>query len=191
MLCYSRIPESLPCLHDKVLAAAADAALSFSLNQKKKQVQRIASDFGRFYSEDYWYSSHSFSVVLQGNQPGILAGIVKGLKGGKMVHAEDFSMSPKSNFRHLEGMFLKSPFSDPSPAVTDNQEEEELNIGSDLYTYLYTLFLFVVFFWLVLSVESFFCCTFLLNVFSTSCFWYRWHRNRWTTTHGIYFIRWF
>jgi hypothetical protein len=53
MLCYSRIPESLPCLHDKVLAAAADAALSFSLNQKKKQVQRIASDFGRFYSEDY------------------------------------------------------------------------------------------------------------------------------------------
>ncbi|XP_059428888.1 uncharacterized protein LOC132162629 isoform X1 [Corylus avellana] len=95
-----RIPESLPCFHDKVLAAAADAALSFSMNQKKKQ----------------------------GNQPGILGGIIKGLKGGKMVHAEDFSMSPKSNFTHLEGIFLKPPFSDPSSAVTDNQEEEELNI---------------------------------------------------------------
>ncbi|KAK9289677.1 hypothetical protein L1049_007835 [Liquidambar formosana] len=35
-----RIPESLPCLHDKVLAAAADAAINFSANQKKKQVQR-------------------------------------------------------------------------------------------------------------------------------------------------------
>lgn len=35
----SRIPESFPCLHDKVLAAAADAAFSFSSSQKKKQVQ--------------------------------------------------------------------------------------------------------------------------------------------------------
>lgn len=37
----SRIPESLPCLHDKVLAAAADAAISLSSKQKKKQVQMI------------------------------------------------------------------------------------------------------------------------------------------------------
>ncbi|XVF76834.1 hypothetical protein PTKIN_Ptkin13bG0298700 [Pterospermum kingtungense] len=50
-----RIPESLPCLHDRVLAAAADAAFSFSSNQKKKQ----------------------------GTAPGILGGIVKGFKGGK------------------------------------------------------------------------------------------------------------
>ncbi|XP_028075977.1 uncharacterized protein LOC114278167 isoform X8 [Camellia sinensis] len=31
-----RIPESLPSLHDNVLAAAAEAAISFSFNQKKK-----------------------------------------------------------------------------------------------------------------------------------------------------------
>ena len=34
----SRVPESLPCLHDRVVAAAADAAFNFSSNQKKKQV---------------------------------------------------------------------------------------------------------------------------------------------------------
>lgn len=48
-----RFPESLPSLHDKVLAAAADAAISISANQKKKQ----------------------------GTAHGILGGIMKGLKG--------------------------------------------------------------------------------------------------------------
>ncbi|XP_041023794.1 uncharacterized protein LOC121264600 [Juglans microcarpa x Juglans regia] len=95
-----RIPESLPCLHDKVLAAAADAALSFSSTQKKKQ----------------------------STQPRILGGIIKGLKGGKMVHSEDITMPPNFNFTHLEAIFSKSPFSDPCPAVTDDQEELELNI---------------------------------------------------------------
>lgn len=37
-LFYFRSLERLPCLHDNVLAAAADAAFSFSSNQKKKQV---------------------------------------------------------------------------------------------------------------------------------------------------------
>ncbi|XP_030925506.1 uncharacterized protein LOC115952465 isoform X1 [Quercus lobata] len=95
-----RIPETLPCLHDEVLAAAADAALSFSLNPKNKQ----------------------------GTEPGILGGIIKGFKGRKVPHTEDFIPNPKVNFSHLEGIFLKSPFSDSSPAVTDNQEAEELNI---------------------------------------------------------------
>lgn len=95
-----RIPETLPCLHDNVLAAAADAALSFSINQKNKQ----------------------------GTKPGILGGIVKGFKGRKMAHTEDFIQNPKFNFSHLEGIFLKSPFPDPSPAVTYNQEAVELNI---------------------------------------------------------------
>lgn len=39
-LLFLRIPESLPSLHDKALAAAADAALSFSSTVKKKQVRR-------------------------------------------------------------------------------------------------------------------------------------------------------
>ncbi|KAK8617271.1 hypothetical protein V6N13_080189 [Hibiscus sabdariffa] len=50
-----RIPESLPCLHDRVLAAAPDAAISSSSNNKK-----------------------------QGMAPGILGGIVKGFKGRKV-----------------------------------------------------------------------------------------------------------
>ena len=77
-------------------------------------------------------------MLLQGTKPGILGGIVKGFKGRKMAHTEDFIRNPKFNFSHLEGIFLKSPFPDPSPAVTDNQEAVELNIGSDLSTYLYT-----------------------------------------------------
>ncbi|XWS67252.1 hypothetical protein CRYUN_Cryun05aG0271400 [Craigia yunnanensis] len=51
-----RIPESLPCLHDRIVAAAADAAFNFSSNHKKKQ----------------------------GTAPRILGGIVKGFKGGKV-----------------------------------------------------------------------------------------------------------
>ncbi|CAK7343904.1 unnamed protein product [Dovyalis caffra] len=55
-----RIPESFPCLHDKLLAAAAEAAFDFSSNQKKKQ----------------------------GTKPGILGGIVKGFKGGSQEVVE-------------------------------------------------------------------------------------------------------
>nr|XP_011466469.1 PREDICTED: uncharacterized protein LOC101312178 isoform X2 [Fragaria vesca subsp. vesca] len=96
-----RIPESLPCLHDAVLASAADAALSVSLNQKKKQ----------------------------STGPAIL-GIVKGLKGGKMVQSGDSSHStatPKSRFDQLEGMFWKSQQLDLFPGL-DHQETLELNI---------------------------------------------------------------
>lgn len=37
LFCFRSL-ERLPCLHDKVLAAAADAAFTFSSNEKKKQV---------------------------------------------------------------------------------------------------------------------------------------------------------
>lgn len=84
-------------------------------------------------------------MLLQGTEPGILGGIVKGFKGRKVPHTEDFIPNPKVNFSHLEGIFLKSPFSDSSSAITDNQEAEELNIGFDLSTCPYTVFLFVVF----------------------------------------------
>ncbi|TQD82408.1 hypothetical protein C1H46_032050 [Malus baccata] len=94
-----RIPESLPCLHDTVVAAAADAALSVSVNQKKKQ----------------------------STASGILGGIVKGFKGGKMVQSGDPAAVPKSTFDRLEGTFSKSQLSEPSPPV-DHQEVVELNI---------------------------------------------------------------
>lgn len=95
-----RIPESLPCLHDKVLAAAADAAFNFSSNQKKKQ----------------------------GTKPGILGGIVKGFKGGKVDHSVDITLNPKSDFSHLEGAFSKQPFSDSYRTAVDSEEVVELNI---------------------------------------------------------------
>ncbi|XP_048439524.1 uncharacterized protein LOC103930534 isoform X2 [Pyrus x bretschneideri] len=94
-----RIPESLPCLHDTVVAAAADAALSVSVNLNKKQ----------------------------GTASGILGGIVKGFKGGKMVQSGDPAAVPKSTFDRLEGTFSKSQLSEPSPPV-DHQEVVELNI---------------------------------------------------------------
>lgn len=95
-----RIPESLPCLHDKVLAAATDAAFNFSSNQKKKQ----------------------------GTKPGILGGIVKGFKGGKVDHSVDITLNPKSDFSHLEGAFSKQPFSDSYRNAVDSEEVVELNI---------------------------------------------------------------
>lgn len=69
-------------------------------------------------------------MLIQGTAPGVLSGIVKGFKGGKTIHNVDLSASPKSNFAPLEDLFSRSPFPHPSPAVTDNQEVVELNLGS-------------------------------------------------------------
>ncbi|KAF6147020.1 hypothetical protein GIB67_036739 [Kingdonia uniflora] len=98
-----RIPESLPCLHDKVLAAAADAAISFSSNQKKKQ----------------------------GTGPGILGGIIKGFKADKAAHSTEFteSVTKPNCVPHLEKIFSKVPFSDPSGTVADDQGVVHLSIG--------------------------------------------------------------
>ncbi|THG11590.1 hypothetical protein TEA_012051 [Camellia sinensis var. sinensis] len=95
-----RIPESLPSLHDNVLAAAAEAAISFSFNQKKKQ----------------------------GTAPRILGSIVKGFKGGKVNHTNDGTLASTSNYSHLEGVFSRNPFPDPSSIMMDNPEATELNI---------------------------------------------------------------
>ncbi|KDO56671.1 hypothetical protein CISIN_1g001279mg [Citrus sinensis] len=93
------ILESSPCLHDKVLEAAAAAAFNVSSNQKKKQTTAA----------------------------GILGGIVKGFRGEKMIHTLDDSIDPKSSFSQLGGIFSRPPFPDLSPAATNN-EEIELNI---------------------------------------------------------------
>ncbi|KAA8517780.1 hypothetical protein F0562_015257 [Nyssa sinensis] len=95
-----RIPESLPCLHDKVLAAAAEVAIGISSNQKKKK----------------------------GTAPGILGGIAKGFKGGKVNRTTDLAAIYKSNFSHLDGAFSSNPFPESSPTTTNNQEAVELNI---------------------------------------------------------------
>lgn len=95
-----RLPESLPSFHDEVLAAAADAAMSFSSTEGKKQ----------------------------GNASGVFSGIIKGLKGGKAVRrTENVTATPKSNITDLDGIFSRPPFSDLSVPV-DNQEQLELSI---------------------------------------------------------------
>ncbi|KAJ1699009.1 hypothetical protein LUZ63_007521 [Rhynchospora breviuscula] len=87
-----RIPESSPCLHDKVLAAAVEAARSASSNQKKRQEQI----------------------------PGILGGIVKGLKGGRGDNSPKFT-----DALQLEALLSTFPFAEQS---VDALDEEEINI---------------------------------------------------------------
>ncbi|KAK6118274.1 hypothetical protein DH2020_048060 [Rehmannia glutinosa] len=94
-----RIPESLPLLHDEVLAAAANAALSASSDPKRKQ----------------------------GGNPGILGGIVKGFRGRKSNKSMYHDSNPKFDFSHLDDIFIRNPFPEPS-TTTDEQEATELTI---------------------------------------------------------------
>ncbi|KAI0526907.1 hypothetical protein KFK09_002500 [Dendrobium nobile] len=92
-----RIPESLPCLHDKVLAAAADSALTHYASQKNKQ----------------------------DSSPRILIGLIKGLKGSRAESNADTSdHTVRPGFGKIEDYFLKDPFSEPSLVATDRQEIE-------------------------------------------------------------------
>ncbi|KAI5346587.1 hypothetical protein L3X38_014466 [Prunus dulcis] len=95
-----RIPGSLPCLHDKVIAAATDVIASLSLNQKQQQV----------------------------SVPGILGGIIKGLKAGKMEQSMDATANHENFCQTLENLFSSPPFLKPSTAVKDDQKILELNI---------------------------------------------------------------
>ncbi|KAL6980725.1 hypothetical protein U1Q18_022362 [Sarracenia purpurea var. burkii] len=94
-----RIPEALPCLHDKVLEAAADAAVRFSQNQKK-----------------------------QGTSAGIFGGIIKGFKVGKVENSGDLIEGRSTIVAHLEGIFSRFPFSEPSTGIADDREVIELDI---------------------------------------------------------------
>ncbi|KAH6777870.1 hypothetical protein C2S51_009182 [Perilla frutescens var. frutescens] len=94
-----RIPESLPSLHDEVLAAAANAAISISSDQKRKQ----------------------------GGNPGILSGIVKGLRGPKPNKLTYHDSNSKADFSHLEGIFVRNIIPEPL-LTTDEPEAVELTI---------------------------------------------------------------
>lgn len=116
----------MPCLHDKVLAAAADAALNASQVQRKK-VEKVTISCSRFYfMKNILLCISSVTVFQQGTAPGILGGIVKGLKGGKAVNPVD--LYTKSAFDHLEDIFLKSPHSGLSTSM-DPENVLELDIG--------------------------------------------------------------
>uniref|UniRef100_A0ACD5WP56 Uncharacterized protein n=1 Tax=Avena sativa TaxID=4498 RepID=A0ACD5WP56_AVESA len=96
-----RIPESLPCLHDKVLAAAAEAAISISADQKRKQNPAA----------------------------GVLGGIIKGLKG-KADENENLrrSFTAQTPSELLESIFLKESSAEPSIPSPDDDPIEELTI---------------------------------------------------------------
>ncbi|XP_073016310.1 uncharacterized protein [Primulina eburnea] len=93
------IPGSQPNLHDEVFAAAADTAISISSKSKLKQ----------------------------GANPGILGGVVKGLKGKKSSKLANISSTSKFKFSHLEDVFARNPFLEPS-MTTSEQEARELTI---------------------------------------------------------------
>ncbi|GER34965.1 transducin family protein / WD-40 repeat family protein, partial [Striga asiatica] len=93
-----RIPESLPSLHDEVLAAAANAA--FSVSEPKRK---------------------------QGSSPGILGGIVKGLRRKKSNKSIWYGSNSVSDFNHLEDIFMRNPLPEPSTTV-DEHEATELSI---------------------------------------------------------------
>ncbi|CAA0809481.1 transducin family protein / WD-40 repeat family protein [Striga hermonthica] len=93
-----RIPESLPSLHDEVLAAAAIAAFSISDPKRK-----------------------------QGSSPGILGGIVKGLRRRKSNKSIWPGSNSISDFSHLEDIFMRNPLPEPSTTV-DEHEDTELSI---------------------------------------------------------------
>ncbi|KAK1396923.1 putative transducin family protein / WD-40 repeat family protein [Heracleum sosnowskyi] len=79
-----RIPEALPSLHNRVLAAAADSAVTSSLNQKKKQITTT----------------------------GILSGFIKGFNIGKEDQSVDIYKTRESFVEHLDCIFSRFPFSD-------------------------------------------------------------------------------
>lgn len=93
-----RIPQTLPCLHDKVLEAATEAA-SFSQNQKK-----------------------------QASLPGVLGGIIKGFKGNKGENREGPTEDPVNLLAHLDAVFSRIPLSGSSTTISDDQEVIYLNI---------------------------------------------------------------
>ncbi|KAL3536530.1 hypothetical protein ACH5RR_004991 [Cinchona calisaya] len=96
-----RIPESLPSLHDEVLAAAARAAISYSLKHKKKQ----------------------------GGGHRILSGLVKGFKKEKKLNqAMDFACTSESCSSHLDDIFTRIRLPGPPATSKDYQEAAELDI---------------------------------------------------------------
>ncbi|XP_074368471.1 uncharacterized protein LOC141708640 isoform X2 [Apium graveolens] len=93
-----RIPESLPSLHNGVLAAAANSAVTSSLDQKKKQITTT----------------------------GILSGFIKGFSVGKEDQSIDIYETRESVVEHLDSIFSRFPFSN-SLNIPD-EDHAEYNI---------------------------------------------------------------
>ncbi|XP_065869531.1 uncharacterized protein [Euphorbia lathyris] len=95
-----RNPDSLPCLHDKVLAAAADATIILSPAERK----------------------------TQGAVSGILGGFMKGLHKGQVEQSVDIPDVSNNKYPHLESVFSNPPYLKPSPDTPNSENVLELNI---------------------------------------------------------------
>lgn len=95
-----RIRRPLPCLHDKVLAAAADADVNYFQNQKKEQ-----------------------SAL-----PGFVNNMIKGLKGVKEEQHMNNAEGREMVIAHLESIFSRFPFSDPYNFEDMELQIDELEI---------------------------------------------------------------
>ncbi|CAI9091731.1 OLC1v1026834C2 [Oldenlandia corymbosa var. corymbosa] len=93
-----RTPEFFPCLHDKVLAAAADATIGIPQFQKNKQTTAA----------------------------GVFGGIVKGLKGSK-VEIDDSEVR-ENVVAHLDTIFSRLPFSGTLENYGDDELGLDINI---------------------------------------------------------------
>ncbi|KAL6520905.1 hypothetical protein OROGR_017474 [Orobanche gracilis] len=94
-----RIPESLPSLHDEVVAAAANAAFVVPSDPKRKQ----------------------------GGSHGVLGGILKGFRRRKSNKSMCHDSNYVSDLCHLEDIFIRKPFPEPS-TTTHDKEAAELTI---------------------------------------------------------------
>lgn len=141
----------MPCLHDKVLAAASDAAFSVSLNQKKHvQVRDIC-----LYISYFSWTVYGFVCLLssQSTAPGgLFGGLIQGLKGGKPDHRVEHNETRENVIAHLESIFSRVPFSDLSTSIDididmdlstsipDEKEVVELDIGfTTFFTHFHSL----------------------------------------------------
>jgi hypothetical protein len=102
--------------------------------------------------------SISVTILLQTSVPGILGGIVKGLKAGKISHANSTKIST-SNFGHLEDIFFKPslPESLPTVSVVADEKEVELDIGlllNCIFVFFFRL-VFVIIFYFYNNLNTF------------------------------------
>lgn len=74
-------------------------------------------------------------LLLQGGNPGILGGIVKGLRVPKSKKSMHHDSNSKANFSHLEDIFIRNPIQEPL-TTTDEPEAAELTIGFTLLSLL-------------------------------------------------------
>lgn len=130
-----RIPDSLPCLHDKVLAAAAEAAINASINRKKKQVGYLSTSlFKKKKKKSFWHFHlvNDIALLLQDTASGILGGIMKGFKGSRTENSIGENILGNSSAEQLEEILLKVPFLEPSTTSSGDPEVDELSIGLSL-----------------------------------------------------------